>query len=224
MMQRNGLFSYMGHMLRALVKQKRIAEVMESARVGEFGKAAIAILDYKMKFEPLRFPKRSRGIYGTRGMSWHGSVVFHSRSLCYAVHEAESGPDSTTDTELLIFLDCPVVRNCTTQDTWAAAMIPNAVIALALNELPDAIEFWLVSDNARSYQNDLPPVIAPLIACAHGFFPHGFTHLETARGKSIVDAHFEISMRQFHRYVKEMEADVWNIMGAWKRSLPTSFQ
>lgn len=55
-------------------------------------------------------------------------------------------------------------------------MIAEDAIARARKELYDAIDLWLVSDNACTYQNDLLPVMGPSIARAHDFRLFGFLH------------------------------------------------
>lgn len=66
---------------------------------------------------------------------------------------------------------------------------------------------WLVSDIARTYQNDVIPVIAPLICWTHGFVLKAFMNSETARGKGLLDAHFSIAMRQVQKF-EETKGDV----------------
>lgn len=75
-------------------------------------------------------------------------------------------------------------------------------------KLPDAIDIWLVSDNALTYQNNLLPLIAPFIARSHSFHLRGLIQSEMARGKRIDDDHFVITLRQVYRYNKEMGEDV----------------
>lgn len=93
--------------------------------------ATIAILDYKMKFEPLRFRETSTEFYGKRGMSWNGSVVFHSTRIRRSADSGSDGSPEVGEDELSGFVTDHVVRKCTTQDTCASVMITGAVIARA---------------------------------------------------------------------------------------------
>lgn len=104
------------------------------------------------------------------------------------------------DTDLSTLVVDHIVKSCNTQDVWASVMILDAIIARTRVILASSTDIWLVSDNAKTYQNDLIPVIAPFICRAYGFRQKGFLHPETARGKSLVGAHFEIAMRQVHKY------------------------
>lgn len=76
-----------------------------------------------------------------------------------------------------------------------ATTILEAIVARARILLPAATDVWLESDNARTYQNDVTPVIAPFIGRAYSFVLKGFLHPETTRDKSLVDTHFVVSMR-----------------------------
>lgn len=87
-------------------------------------------------------------------------------------------------------------------------MVFEAIVAQARLLLPQATKFWIVSENARTYQNEIIPVMAPFIYGTHGFELNSVIHPETARGKSLVDAHLTIAMIQVHRFVKETKLDV----------------
>lgn len=87
-------------------------------------------------------------------------------------------------------------------------MIIEALVARSRILLPYCNELWLVSDNARTYQNDVTAFIAPFICAAHRFIFRGFLHPETARRKSLVDTHYAIPMRQVHKYLTETIKDV----------------
>lgn len=65
-----------------------------------------------------------------------------------------------------------------------------------------------VTGGALRYQNDIIPVLSPLIAWTYSFLFRGVVHPETARGKSLFDAHFSNATRNVHRFVKETGQDV----------------
>lgn len=139
-------------------------------------------------------------------MSWHGAVLFYNNETDGEQDTAER--DGTVHEHLSTFVIDHIVRNCNTQDLWAAAMILEEIIARVTIQLPDCDGIWLVSDNARTYQNDVMSEMVPLIGQEHGLRLRGCIQPETARGKSLVDDHLAIEMRQVHRYVKETQKDV----------------
>lgn len=84
-------------------------------------------------------------------------------------------------------------------------MILQAIVSRTGVLLPSANRIWLGPDNARTYQNEFTPVLEPFICAAYGFPLEPYLHPETARGKSLVDAHFSFKMRHVHGYVKEKQ-------------------
>lgn len=55
-----------------------------------------------------------------------------------------------------------------TQDCLAVLSIIDAIIARLKLELPTVKSIFVLSDNARYYQNDILPVAAPYITKEHG--------------------------------------------------------
>lgn len=54
-----------------------IIEVMGNVANESSGTCAVVLMDNKMKFEAIRPRKKSSELYGKKGMSWHGCVVFY---------------------------------------------------------------------------------------------------------------------------------------------------
>lgn len=86
--------------------------------------------------------------------------------------------------------------------------IMEAVFRRVRKEIPTMKDIWVQTDNARNYQNEIVPVMAPFVAHDHGMVLRGSLHPETARGKSLVDAHFAVGMRQVNKYVTSNGVDV----------------
>lgn len=71
----------------------------------------------------------------------------------------EDGHDVySRDTELFTLVIVHIVHNCNKQNLWAAAMIIGAIVAPARLLVPLATKLCIVSDNARTCQNDIIPV------------------------------------------------------------------
>lgn len=153
-----------------------------------------------------------------RGIHCNSSVLFHAtcsgaehgnrRNYRSASCTLDKGNEHGRDHALFNIAVDYIVPNCSTQDTWVAVMIADAVVARSHRECPDAVDLWLVSDNARTYKYDVLLLVAPFIASAHGLALRSLLYPETARGKSLVDTHFPIVLRQLHRYLKETESEV----------------
>lgn len=95
-----------------------------------------------------------------------------------------------------------------TQDFLAVLSIIDAILARLRLELPTVTSIFMLSDNARCYQNDILTVAVPYITKEHGIFLSGIVHSETQRGKSLLDAHFAIAMMHVNLYCRETRRDV----------------
>lgn len=71
-----------------------------------------------------------------------------------------------------------------------------AIVVLSRRLQPSATTMWFVSDNARTLRNEFIPLIALFIFRRHGFKIQRFLQPDTARGKSLVDAYFDIAMKK----------------------------
>lgn len=83
-----------------------------------------------------------------------------------------------------------------------------AIIGRVQMELPNISSVSQLSENASCYQNNLLPVIAPFNAKGHGMVLQGIVHSETQRGKSLVDAHFAVVLRQVDKLVNDTTINV----------------
>lgn len=80
-----------------------------------------------------------------------------------------------------------IIEKDNAQDSWALLSTFDAVIGPVKEDLPSVLSDWIVTYNARNYQNDLLSVVAPFITASHGVNLTAFIHPETVRGKVIVD-------------------------------------
>lgn len=64
------------HVQRAAKQEKKIGEVMEDIRLGREESTVLIVIDYKTRFEPMRFCETCSDLYAKKGMSWHGRVLF----------------------------------------------------------------------------------------------------------------------------------------------------
>ena len=153
---------YMGHQHRCHNQEQRIASMFMDLNRDEGEKSVVILVDYKMKFEAIRFREKTTEFFGKKGMSWHGAVIF------YKANDSAINQTEAADTMELsnLFFD-HLISNDMTQDCVAVCSILDAILARLRIELPSVQRFWLLSDNARCYQNDLLPVMAPFITQKH---------------------------------------------------------
>lgn len=74
------LLLFYGHQQRGRKQQSRIAEVFDEIKAerSPLPVRVLVLIDYKMKFESIRYREKSVEFFGKRGSSWHGAVIFYS--------------------------------------------------------------------------------------------------------------------------------------------------
>ena len=67
----------------------------------------------------------------------------------------------------------------------------------------------MLSDNAKSNQNSILPVMLPFVVGSHGTFRiSSFVHTETQDGRILVDAHFAVAMKHVNSFVRNYAQNV----------------
>lgn len=94
-----------------------------------------------------------------------------------------------------------VIENDRKQDVVMVAAIVDALVARIKKQLPETAEVCFISDNARNYNNDLLPVILPMICRRHGMRLHSILQTDACCGKSCVYGHFAVAWRHVKRYI-----------------------
>ena len=148
--------------------------------------AAIVLIDYKMKFESIRYSEKTVEFFGKRGSSWHCAVFFFSDGHG-GVNNLFYDQISSGDAKKMFF---------------AVASICDAIFRRLSLDLPTVRNVHVLSDNAKCYQNNVLPVILHFIVASHGSLRLSpFVHTETQDGRSLVDAHFAIAMKYINSFV-----------------------
>ena len=158
------------------------------------------LADYKMKFEALLFREKTLEFFGMKDISGHGIVVIY-----LPVDVAGSANHiNGTGTELLsmLFYD-HIVQGDSKQDVFAVASILEAAFMRLKQDIPEATEVVLLSENAGCYQNSSLPIMPPFIARKNRLVAVKFLHTETQDGKFLVDVHFAIALRHVSKYVAQ---------------------
>lgn len=70
---------YIGHLHRSIVQERRIA-VQFQTMAGQLTRTSeIVTMEYKIKFEPIRYRESLLELYGKGVISWYGAVVLYRR-------------------------------------------------------------------------------------------------------------------------------------------------
>ena len=121
-------------MLRTIVQEKAKQDVLTNLNK----ESTLLIMDWAMKFLPMKFRERMDDFYGKRGRSWHVT--------CSIKRASEDEDRVEVDTFVHIFDSC-------TQDWFSVASIVEHVLSVIRMEDPSITKFFLRSDNAGCYHN-----------------------------------------------------------------------
>lgn len=200
---REKLLLYMGHKQRGAVQDKRVAALFHQLQQAEEGTSAVIMTNFNMRFEGIRYK---------HGVMAHGSAIFYrdannttspsSRQPRTSFRQNDVGCELST-----MFID-HVPGNDTVQDAEAVLQVIDALMARLKLELPNVNRVWIVSDDAKHYQNELTPVLLPFIAHHHGLHLHGLIHSETVLGRCLGEAHFSIATRLVRKYCIDKKRDI----------------
>ena len=159
-----------------------------------------------MKLEPVRHRETTSKFYGKKGMSWHGCAVFFGTEEDCSSSNTENATGK--EQKLSMFFIDTVVQNDSTHDVISTIGTVESIVMRICKELPLCKRLWFFSDNAKTYQNDLLPVMLPQICLNFGIKLVSFLHPEAQNSKNMVDGHFAVAKRHIVRFVQETTHDV----------------
>lgn len=101
------------------------------------------------------------------------------------------------------------IKNCDTmQEVFADCRILEAVILKRRETFTWILIAWMETDNAGCYQYKMLAVIAPFIVAINGLIVDGIIQFEAGRQNSLGIAHFEMSVQNVKRYIRETKFSV----------------
>lgn len=110
------IFLYMAHLVRVHNQRKRLNAIYKNLADDE----CVMAMDYKMKFEELRFREKTNEHYGKKGLSWHGTLIYSKTPL--ATQESAAEVVAESDRALASYSD-DISSGDTKQDADAVISI-----------------------------------------------------------------------------------------------------
>ena len=190
------MFLYMGHCVRVSAQRKAIDERYEDVRNRPIPDTAIIVIDFKMKFEPMKHREKTVEHFGKRGISWHGALI---RYFVDAPINAVGPSSGTYRREETMYVD-NICGSDNSQDAMGVVSLLEAILTSVKRSLPQIKKAIIQSDNAKTYSNAHIPYFIPYLSHSTGVFIESFIHTETADGKGPIDGHFAICMKLVHAY------------------------
>ena len=130
----NSILSWKAHLVRTLVQGKAKQDILTNL----YKESTLLIMDWAMKFLPMKFRERMDDFYGKRRRSWHVT--------CSIKRASEDEDRVEVDTFVHIFDSC-------TQDWFSVASVVEHVLSVIKMEDPSITKFFQRSDNAGCYHN-----------------------------------------------------------------------
>ena len=164
----NSILSWKAHLVRTLVQEKAKQDVLTNLDK----ESTLLIMDWAMKFLPIKFRERMDDFYGKCGRSWH--------MICSIKRASEDEDRVEVDTFVHIFDSC-------TQDWFSIASIVEHVLSVIKMEDPFITKFFLRSDDAGRYYNTELLLSLEAIGERHGEEFKHYDFSDAQSGKDVCD-------------------------------------
>lgn len=148
-------------------------------------KSCFVIMDWAMKFLPLKYREQMSDFFGKRGRSWHLSAVI-----------TKAGSTNEVECFVHIFNKC-------TQDSFAVLSIIEDLLRQVKEERPDVTQAYFRSDNAGCYKNG--PLLLSLkeVGKRVGIRPVRYDFSDPQAGKDICDRKAASMKGHIKRWINE---------------------
>ena len=174
--------AWKAHLLRTINQERAKHEVLS----GLDRESAMLVLDWAMKFLPLKFREQMTDFFGKKGKSWHVTCV---------IAKKEDGR-MEVESFVHVFNDCQ-------QNWFAVASICEHVLRTIKEERPQIKKVFLKSDNAGCYHNGAYLVSLRDIGVRVGIDIERYDFSETQSGKGICDRKIASMKSHVRIYVNE---------------------
>ncbi|KAI8515676.1 hypothetical protein Bbelb_064890 [Branchiostoma belcheri] len=148
--------------------------------------SALIVMDWAMKFLPLKYREQMTDFFGKRGRSWHVAAVI------------TKGDDEKYNVESFVH----IFNNCR-QDWAAVCAIVQSVLQTIKSENPALSRVFLRSDNAGCYHCAPLILSLPAISRKTGISVQRFDFSDPQAGKDICDRKIASMKTHIRRYVNE---------------------
>ena len=174
--------AWKAHLLRTINQERAKHEVLS----GLDRESTMLVLDWAMKFLPLKFREQMTDFFGKKGKSWHVTCV---------IAKKEDGR-MEVESFVHVFNDCQ-------QNWFAVASICEHVLRTIKEERPQIKKVFLKSDNAGCYHNGAYLVSLRDIGVRVGIDIERYDFSETQSGKGICDRKIASMKSHVRIYVNE---------------------
>ena len=180
----NSILLWKAHLLRTVVQEKAKQDVLTNLNK----ESTLLMMDWAMKFLPMKFRERMDDFYGKRGRSWH---------VTCSIKRASADEDRVeVDTFAHIFDSC-------TQDWFSVTSIVEHVLCVIKMEDPSITKFFLLSDNTGCYYNTELLLSLKAMGERHGVEFKRYDFSDPQSGKDVCDRRIASMKTHMRRWVNE---------------------
>ena len=180
----NSILLCKAHLIRTVVQEKTKQDVLTNLNK----ESTLLIMDWAMKFLPMKFRERMDDFYGKRGRSWHVT--------CSIKRASEDEDRVEVDTFVHIFDSC-------TQDWFSVASIVEHVLSVIKMEDSSITKVFLRSDNASCYHNTELLLSLKAMGERHGVEYKRYDFSDPQSGKDVCDRRIASMKTHMRRWVNE---------------------
>ena len=173
--------AWKAHLLRTVNQE----EAKQDALAGLDAQTCLIVMDWAMKFLPLRYRERMSEFFGKRGRSWHVCAVITKK-------------DDKLEVECFVH----IFDSCT-QNSFAVASIVENLLSTIKKEYPQIDSAFFRSDNAGCYHSGSLLLSLPDIGKRTGIAPLRYDFSDPQSGKDICDRKIAPMKSHIRRWVNE---------------------
>ncbi|KXJ26973.1 hypothetical protein AC249_AIPGENE9994 [Exaiptasia diaphana] len=173
--------AWKAHLLRTLLQEEAKQDAM---RILD-DETCLVVIDWAMKFLPIKYRETMSDFFGKRGLSWHVSAVVTRSKDKY-------------DVECFVH-----IFNSCTQNNYAVASILDHLFKIIKTEYPLINKAYLRSDNAGCYHNSPLILYLSSIGARSGVSLLRYDFSEPQAGKDICDRKTAPMKAHIRRFVNE---------------------
>ena len=177
----SAIYAWKAHLLRTVLQKEAKQTALNELDSG----TCLIILDWAMKFLPLKFRENMCEFFGKRGRSWHASAVVTKK-------------DDQFEVECFVH-----IFNSCTQNNYAIASIFDHLFCTIKSEYPSISKAYLRSDNAGCYHNGPLLLCLPEIGKRNGITPIRYDFSDPQAGKDLCDRKLAPMKAHIRRFVDE---------------------
>ena len=149
----------------------------------------LMIMDWAMKFQPMKFREQMDDFYGKRGRSWHVTCV---------IKGGDDSGDQSVEVETFVHL-----LDACVQDWFSVASIIEHTLRLIKTEDPHITKVYLRSDNAGCYNDTELLLSLQALVARHGMVFLRYDFSDPQSGKDVCDRRIASMKTHIRRWVNE---------------------